>query len=128
MTNIVWSALLSALVMVESGGNNFKVGNEGKTLGPLQIRKEVVRDVNRYYGTDFKHEDAFDPAKARNIVRKYLQVQMNSGKLPEKATHEDLARFYNGGSLGYKKKYITDNYWRKVDRELKRLTVLPERK
>ena len=42
--------LLSALIAVESGGNDQAKGRHGE-LGPLQIKSIMVRDVNRFART-----------------------------------------------------------------------------
>ena len=43
-----YSALISAIMAVESGGRDQAIGDGGRALGPLQIHKAVVVDVNRF--------------------------------------------------------------------------------
>lgn len=114
--------LLAALIMVESSGNNEKVGN-GK-LGCLQISPAVVEDVNRYYGTSFMHSDALNRYKAKEIAEKYIRMYAVPERIGRYPTDEDKARIWKAGVKGYKKE-DTKPYWKKVDRELKRLNTLP---
>lgn len=101
-------ALISALVMVESGGDPAKVGDDGKALGVLQIHEEVVQDVNRNYGTRYRHKDVVKPGVAKRICYLYLMHYGGAG-----ATAEQCARIWNGGPRGYGKA-ATKKYWEKV--------------
>ncbi len=105
--------LIAALMIVESGGRPDAVGDNGKAIGILQIHYEVIVDVNEL-GYSFKMVDAFDPVKAENICRLYLEHWCGPW-----ATRETLARNWNGGPTGPRKK-ATLKYWRKVHKELKR--------
>jgi len=110
--------LIDALIRVETGGekNPAKaIGDNGKAKGILQIWDVVVKDVNRIYKTTYVHDDAFDPAKSRDIAKKYLtfwgkRYTKNTGKVP---TYEVLAKIWNGGPKGYNKT-DTNKYWVKV--------------
>jgi len=62
---------VEALVRVESRGNHRAIGDHGRAYGILQIHKGVILDVNRWYGTHYRHVDAFDPVKARKICKMY---------------------------------------------------------
>ena len=113
-------ALISALVMVESGGVDVSeyrrdgvsetvvAGDNGKALGCLQIHEEVVRDVNRIYGTRYRHKDVLKPGIAKRICYLYLTHYAGVG-----ATAEQCARIWNGGPRGHKKA-ATKKYWQKV--------------
>ncbi len=101
-------ALISALVMVESGGDPAKVGDGGQALGILQIHPEVVQDVNRNYGTKYRHKDVLNPVKARRICKLYLRHYAGC-----RATAEQCARIWNGGPRGHDKA-ATRQYWEKV--------------
>lgn len=101
-------ALISALVMVESGGDPAKVGDDGKALGVLQIHAQVVQDVNRMYGTHYRHEHVLKPAIARRICRLYIMHYAGVG-----ASAEQCARIWNGGPRGHGKA-ATKKYWEKV--------------
>ena len=113
--------LLAALIMVESSGYNDKVCND--KIGCLQISPAVVENVNRYYGTDFKHSDALNRYKAKEIVEKYIRIYAVPERIGRNPTDEDKARIWKAGVKGYKKEE-TKSYWKKVDREVKRLNTV----
>ena len=102
--------LIATLIMVESGGNDFAVGDEGDAIGCLQIHKGVIADVNRVYGLTYRWpESAYSRENSVCICRLYLKHYAPAG-----ATDEQLARIWNGGPKGYKKR-ATLGYWRKVE-------------
>ena len=109
--------LLPALSKVESNGNPRAVGDSGKAYGELQIWSVVVQDVNRAHGTRYTHRDAFDPAKARDICRRYLAIYATPKRLGRAPTMEDAARIWNGGPNGHRKS-ATEKYWHKVAKAL----------
>ena len=109
MTTI--SNLISALIIVESSGNDLAIGDGGKAIGPLQIHKAVVLDVNRFTGSHYRHQDMTNRAQARAVCEAYLR---HYGK---GATPEQLARRWNGGPTG-DRKTSTEAYWAKVKKHL----------
>lgn len=95
--------LIDRLIILESKGKNI-VGDQGRAFGKLQIWEVVVQDVNRIYRKHYKHSDAFNTKKAREICRLYL---VHYGKVYERQTGRKagdviLARIWNGGPDGYK--------------------------
>jgi len=106
------SNLISALIIVESSGNDMAIGDHGKAIGPLQIHKAVVLDVNRITGSHYRHQDMTNRAQARAVCEAYLR---HYGK---GATPEQLARRWNGGPNG-DRKTSTEAYWAKVKKHLK---------
>ena len=109
MTTI--SKLISALIIVESSGNDLAIGDHGKAIGALQIHKEVILDVNRVYGTHYRHQDMTNRAQARAVCEAYLRHYGRG------ATTEQLARRWNGGPTGDRKQ-ATEAYWQKVKKHL----------
>jgi hypothetical protein len=109
MTTI--SNLISALIIVESSGNDMAIGDHGKAIGPLQIHKAVVLDVNKFTGSHYRHQDMTNRAQARAVCEAYLR---HYGK---GATPEQLARRWNGGPTG-DRKTSTEAYWAKVKKHL----------
>jgi len=114
------SDIISALIQVESKGNDLAIGDSGKAVGCLQIWNVVIQDVNRVYHTTYKATDRTDRKKSIEICRKYLAYW---GKHYEKVTGktctlEVLSRIWNGGPNGWKKD-STIKYWNKVKKELK---------
>lgn len=116
--------LINALVKVESGGDNTKIGKLGE-IGILQIRPCIIEDVNRVYKTKYVFSDAKDNRKAKDICRKYLtywgnHYQKKTGKV---ATNQILSKIWNGGPNGPNKKtsYVIaalNTYWNKVSAAL----------
>lgn len=109
--------LLLALIAIESGGNDLAVGDGGRALGCLQIRREVIEDVNRVYGTRFVMAHRRDREMSLRICELYLTHW--ASQLPVPATPEHLARIWNGGPKGWQKN-ATLPYWAKVQAELNR--------
>lgn len=111
MTTI--SNLISALIIVESSGNDMAIGDNGKAIGPLQIHREVVLDVNRITGSHYQWQQMTNRAQARAVCEAYLK---HYGK---GCTTEQLARKWNGGGPNGDKKKATEAYWAKVKKHLK---------
>jgi hypothetical protein len=63
--------LLSALIQIESHGNDLARGRHGE-LGALQIKPIMVRDVNRLMGTHYAHAQVTNRAVAKFIAHAYL--------------------------------------------------------
>ena len=103
--------LITALIAVESSGNDLAIGDQGRAIGPLQIHKTVVLDVNRFTGSHYRHQDMTNRAAARAVCQAYLE---HYGR---RATTEQLARRWNGGPTG-DRKTATLGYWRKVRNQL----------
>jgi soluble lytic murein transglycosylase-like protein len=110
-------ALILALILVESGGNNKAVGDNGKAYGCLQIWEAYVIDANQQAGTNYIHEDAFDRTQAIEITNAYMQRYATERRLGRQPTAQDIARIHNGGPNGWKKK-ATVGYWKKVQKAL----------
>ena len=104
--------LISAMIMVESGGNADAIGDGGAAYGVLQIHEEVISDVNNAYGTDYIHADALIPDRARMICTLYLMHYAGP-----RATAEQCARIWSGGPSGAYKA-ATLSYWEKVQQHL----------
>lgn len=99
--------LLAALILVESSGNDLAYNRTEKAAGCLQIRPIMVREVNRLSGRHYRHpEDCWDRRKSCEMALVYF------GQWPD-ATEEQLARRWNGGPTGDRKK-STLRYWSKV--------------
>lgn len=106
------------LQYVESNNNPDALGDyvngKPKAYGKLQIHKIAVDDVNRVYGTNFTHEDAFNEQCAEKIFDLYItfwskQLEKREGR---PATTLDIVRIWNGGPMGYEK-HSTIYYMRK---------------
>ena len=105
-------SLISALMIVESSGNDQAIGDNGRAIGPLQIHRSVVLDVNRITGSNYRHQDMTNRVAARAVCHAYLEHYGRGKSL------EEQARIWNGGPTGHKKA-ATVNYWRRVQKEIK---------
>ena len=109
---------LSALRIVESGGDDNAVGDGGKAIGPYQIWKIYWKDALEFDPTiGGKYEDCFDRQYAERVVRSYLTRYANENRLGRIPNYKDMSRIHNGGPNGHKKT-STLKYWEKVKREL----------
>lgn len=104
--------LITALMLVESHGNDMAIGDNGRALGPLQIHRGVVLDVNRITGSNYRWESMTNRAQARAVCQAYLEHYGRGKSL------EEQARIWNGGPTGHKKA-ATVSYWRRVQKEIK---------
>jgi len=104
--------LITALMIVESSGNDMAIGDNGRALGPLQIHRGVVLDVNRITGSNYRHSEMTNRAAARAVCQAYLE-HYGKGK-----TLEQQARIWNGGPTGDRKQ-ATVAYWAKVKKAIK---------
>lgn len=110
--------LLSALIQIESNGNDQAKGRHGE-LGALQIKPILVRDVNRIMGTHYAHQQVTNRATAIFIANAYLSHYGRN------LSDESLARLWQGGPRGAKKS-STRAYARRVMRELERQRTVNE--
>jgi hypothetical protein len=115
---------------VESNMNLLAIGDGGKSFGVLQIQKGVIEDVNRRYGTDYVHEDAFNEACADEIFQLYtaMYAEVLAKKEKRPVTEMDIVKLWNGGPNGYKlklndyvKKYL--KYKNKVSKNKRQCLV-----
>ena len=103
----------AALHQVETSGRHGPIlGDNGRSLGPLQISRAYFTD-SRVAGT---YEQVVDLAFARRVVSAYLQRY--AAKAWAAGDVETLARIHNGGPRGDKKQ-ATVNYAAKVRRAMR---------
>ena len=112
--------LVSALILVESRGNDSAIGDRhivgGEAVGALQIRPIMVREVNRILKIQksdkrFKLKDRFDREKTLEMF--YIWKNYHH----KDSDFEKIARNWNGGPKGYNNPR-TEKYWAKVQKEL----------
>jgi len=107
--------LIKALINVESSNNDSAYHSGEDAAGCLQIRRTMVRDVNRILRrqsskTRFDFEDRWNRTKSIEIFKIYC----NHYNL---TTSEERARCWNGGPRGLQK-LATKKYWEKVKKHL----------
>lgn len=99
--------LIEAISTVESRGIVSIVNEKESAYGHLQVRKLVIKDVNKYFNTNYTITDALDSLKSIDIFIKYQSIYN-----PE-FEFEKAARIWNGGPRGMDK-ISTRKYWDKV--------------
>jgi len=105
--------LILAMIQVESGGRNYAVGDEGRSLGCLQLTASYVQDASEHANKDWVHKDAFNRRKAIDITLAYMDRYATKERLGREPTAQDIARIHNGGPNGWRKK-STLPYWEKI--------------
>ena len=112
--------LVSALIFVESRGNDSAIGDRhlvgNEAVGALQIRPIMVREVNRILKIQksdkrFKLKDRYD--REKTIEMFYVWKNFHH----KDSDFETISRCWNGGGNGYKMK-STIKYWAKVEKQL----------
>ena len=112
--------LLTALIFVESRGNDSAIGDRhlvgNEAVGALQIRPIMVREVNRILKIQGKTErfDLKDRFDRQQSIRMFMVWKNYHHKDSEP---EVIARNWNGGPKGYKISR-TEKYWLKVQKQL----------
>jgi len=107
--------IINALIQIESSGNDNAYVASEDAVGCLQIRRTMVKDVNRIlkrqgYEQRYEFKDRWCRQKSIemfNIYRDYYNLN----------TPEEIARCWNGGPKGIHKS-ATIAYWNKVKNHL----------
>jgi len=107
--------LLSAIMFVESSYNDSAYVASEDAVGCLQIRKCMVKDVNRILRKQkselkFSYDDRWSRAKSIKMFDVYCKYY---GLI----TAEEIARCWNGGPRGMQNE-MTARYWEKVKNQL----------
>ena len=107
--------LINALINVESANNDNAYRSCEGAAGALQIRRTMVRDVNRILrrqgsNQQYTYEDRWNRQKSIEMFNIYC----NHYNL---VTPEEKARCWNGGPRGLQK-LSTKRYWEKVKKQL----------
>ena len=104
--------ITSALIYVESRGNDRAYNSSEEAVGCLQIRPIMVREVNRILKKTGKEErfdleDRWDREKSLEMFHIWREYHHPN------STDEVIARNWNGGPNGFNKE-STLKYWKKV--------------
>ena len=105
--------LLSALIQIESAGNDLARGKHGE-LGALQIKPIMVRDATRLMGTSYTHQQVTNRTISIFIANAYLSHYGRN------LSDESLARLWQGGPKALKRS-SSRAYGRRVMRKLSSL-------
>ena len=113
--SITEDKLIKALIDVESSNNDNAYRSCEGVAGCLQIRRTMVRDVNRILrhqksNQQYTYEDRWDRQKSIEMFNIYCGHY-------NLVTPEEKARCWNGGPRGLQK-LSTKIYWEKVKKQL----------
>lgn len=122
--NLTTNILLSAMMMVESGGNPLAVNQKEDAVGPLQIRPIMLEDINRILSSDlYTLDDRYSVILSFQMAELFFTHYTTHHKLytGEDTTPEMLARWWNGGYQGWlNNPSATDAYWEKVKKQIEK--------
>ena len=111
VTPIIQDRLIEAIIHVESRGDSMAYNAGEDAVGVLQIRPIMMREVNRLLKENkYTLDDRWSKSKSIEMFNVIKDHTTNP-------TNEILARNWNGGWSGYKKK-STLKYWQKVKTQL----------
>jgi len=107
--------VMEVLKYVESVNDPSAIGDGGDSYGVLQIQKICVDDVNRYYGTDYRHEDMFQVECAEEVFKLYatMGIERYIKKYGVEPGVEVIVRNHNGGIYTGYRRSTTKPYYRK---------------
>ena len=106
--------LMSAIIMVESSGDDKAIGDNGKAICCMQIHFSYFYDSTEYTRMGGEYRDCFNRDFSKRIFDGYMKRYAKEAWTdPASFDPEKVARIHNGGPRGYRKK-ATINYWRKV--------------
>ena len=107
----IQDSLIDAIIHVESRGDSMAYNAKEDAVGVLQIRPIMMREVNRLLKENkYTLDDRWSKSKSIEMFNVIKDHTTNP-------TNERLARNWNGGWNGYKKK-STLKYWNKVKTQL----------
>ena len=116
MIETLLTALLPFLIAAESQNDRFAIGDDGKSIGILQIQPDVIEDVNTEYGTHFTLEDRKNVRLSKQICYMYLKMYVKK-KGYKNVNVKTLVQIWNGGPDGPLKP-STEKHWKKVELEI----------
>jgi hypothetical protein len=99
-----YDALVRAIVMVESGGNNLAYNPKEQATGPFQIRPIRLKDYNMRTHNNYSLNDMYDYDISKEIFLYYANKQEKDFQM--------IARNWNG--RGPK----TLEYWKQVKKHI----------
>jgi len=109
------ASIMSILKVVETNNDTDSIGDNGRSYGILQIQRSVLSDVNRIYGTDYRHKDMFEEEASEEVFMLYLCYgkEVFLKKHCRFPTEEEMVRMWNGGIYKGYKYNQTKRYYQK---------------
>ena len=120
-TTINWNHFVSAVIYIESRGDSLAYNTKEKAVGVLQIRPIMLREVNRVLRKNkvpgkYVLQDRYNRQKSIEMFD-IMAEQVNQDGLSQMQFFEIVARRWNGGRRGDKKK-ATIKYWERIKNQL----------
>jgi len=120
-TTITWNHFVSAVIYIESRGDSLAYNTKEKAVGVLQIRPIMLREVNRVLRKNkvpgkYVLQDRYNRQKSIEMFD-IMAEQVNQDGLSQMQFFEIVARRWNGGRRGDKKK-ATIKYWERIKNQL----------
>jgi len=93
------TSIMSILKVVETNSNPDSIGDNGRSYGILQIQRSVLKDVNRIYGTNYKHKQMFSEEASEEVFKLYMCYgrEVFLRKHCRFPTESEMVRMWNGG-------------------------------
>jgi len=102
-----------AIWQVETNkGRGHILGDNGKSLGPLQISRFCWTDAQEHGNFGGEYEDVVNLEYARMVL--FYYILKYEPEIWVKQDWESMARLWNGGPNWRNKMESTDQYWGKV--------------
>lgn len=107
--------IFKIISIIESNENPYAIGDNGRAIGIVQIHKICIDDVNNHFNTDYRHYDAFNVDKSRDIFELYLTMgiifyKYSNNRFP---TIEHIVKMWNGGIYNGYRIHSTEKYYKK---------------
>ena len=98
-TEIDTMELVLNLIVEKEGASAKFIGDNGYSYGMYQIQENAIKDVNRRFKTKYRHKDAFNEKKSKEIAKLYLKLGREDyiRKRGEEPTINTYLRMWNGG-------------------------------
>ena len=109
--------LILAIAIIESSLNPLAIGDNGESVGLLQISKPVVQDVNYFFKKNYTYEDRADPKKSQEIFYYYIKKWGNhyTNKTNKPLTTRVVCDLWNGGATAPYRKENNPKLRRNLD-------------
>lgn len=120
-TTLTFNDFIEAVIYIESRGDSLAYNTKEKAVGVLQIRPIMLREVNRVLRKNnvpgkYVLQDRYSQEKSIEMFN-IMAEQVNQDKLSQMQFFEIVARRWNGGRRGDKKK-ATIKYWERIKNQL----------
>ena len=120
-TTLTFKDFIEAVIYIESRGDSLAYNTKEKAVGVLQIRPIMLREVNRVLRKNkvpgkYVLQDRYSQEKSIEMFE-IMAEQVNQDELSQMQFFEIVARRWNGGRRGDKKK-ATIKYWERIKNQL----------